>query len=159
MEIEGCSERQANTEMPLVVLVAEDDLDDVFLLRRAFGKAQLKADLHFVNDGQEAIDYLAGKGPFNDRVSHPWPSLVIIDLLLPRLSGFEVLAWLSKRQDLSLPVVVLSGTAAPTDFQRAYGLGADYCVSKPVEFGELVAIVRNIYIFWQHRMRSLPKAA
>jgi CheY-like chemotaxis protein len=78
------------------ILVAEDSEGDAFVLQRAFRKADIDAELRFVEDGQDAVDYLSGKGAFGDRKANPMPRLLLLDLRMPRLSGFDVLGWLKK---------------------------------------------------------------
>jgi len=94
-----------------VILVAEDDENDVFFLRRAFLKAGLANPLVAACDGQAAVDYLEGTGVYADRKSYPLPGLLLLDLKMPRKSGLEVLTWLRERPELSqIPVVVLSSS-------------------------------------------------
>ena len=96
------------------ILIAEDDPLDVFLLRRAFTRADCKAPLYFVNNGPEAIDFLGGNGPFQDRSRFPFPKRLLLDLKMPLLDGLEVLEWLHGRDERQkLRVVVLSGSAEP----------------------------------------------
>jgi len=107
------------------VLAAEDDPNDASLLRRAFTRAGVTAPLHFVRDGREAIDYLLGVPPFDNRAVYPLPTLVLLDVNMPRLSGLEVLAWLRREPSLvSLPVVILTSSWEVDDMRRANVLGA-----------------------------------
>src|SRR5256885_1076948 len=107
------------------ILVADDDRDDVFLLRRAFRRAAVHCDIVDVDDGQRAVDYLKGTPPFDDRISHPIPELLLLDIKMPKLNGFEVLAWLRGRPDLDhLPVVVFSSSPFEADANVARNLGA-----------------------------------
>ncbi|SPE59122.1 Response regulator receiver protein (modular protein) [Verrucomicrobia bacterium] len=128
------------------ILVAEDDDNDALLLTRAFEKSGLEHSISRVADGQEAVDYLAGMTPFLDRTLFPLPDLLLLDLKMPRMGGFEVLAWLGNRPDLQLlPVVVLSSSSLPEDIAKARELGArDYKV-KPVEFADLVRLVQHLH--------------
>src|SRR5260221_8463173 len=120
------------------VLVAEDDPNDVFLLRRAFQKAGVDQRLVDVHNGQEAIDYLSGEGPFADRNEHPFPSLMCLDLKMPMLDGFGVLAWLNKQAlEEKLPVVVLTSSNQERDIEQARQLGANDYRVKPQQFDEL----------------------
>jgi DNA-binding response OmpR family regulator len=127
-----------------VILIADDDPSDAHFLRLALEETRLGLRIHDVGDGQEAVDYLAGNGKYRDRESFPFPAHLILDLKLPRLSGFEVLRWLRGREDIGgLPVTVLSGSQLPGDIQQVAALGAEYLV-KPVEYAELKALVREL---------------
>jgi CheY-like chemotaxis protein len=131
------------------LLVAEDDENDVFLLRRAFAEVELTNPCHVVGDGQEAIEYLSGMGKYADRAQYPLPALLILDLKMPRRTGMEVLAWLQKQEVLyCLPVMVLSSSAHPGDVDKAYRLGSNAFVSKPSEKPEREILARLIKDFW-----------
>src|SRR4051812_37277295 len=115
------------------VLLAEDNPDDVFLVKRAFRKSFGDVGLHVVPDGEAAIAYLRREPPYDDAAKCPVPSLLLLDLKLPRLSGFEVLAWLREQHVLKrLPVVVLTSSRDRGDVDRAYDLGANSYLVKPV---------------------------
>jgi CheY-like chemotaxis protein len=119
-------------DTPLRILVAEDELSDVMLPRMAFAKALVKVPIYFARDGQEVMDYLEGKPPFDNPVEHPLPNLLLLDLKLPRVSGFEVLEWLRGHRTLSrLLVVVFGESRQPADVARAYSLGANSYIVKP----------------------------
>jgi len=136
-------------ETPLRILVAEDELGDVVLLRRAFTKAGVDVPVHFARDGQEVIDYLEGKPPFENPVKYPLPNLVLLDLRLPRVDGFQVLEWLRAQPGLCrILVVVFSGSSNPEDISRAYALGANSYVVKPQDAGELVGVVERLQNYW-----------
>jgi len=131
-------------ESPLILLV-EDDPDSVTLLQRAFRKAGLTNALQVVEDGEQAVRYLSGQEPYADPERHPLPVLVLLDLKLPRKSGFEVLAWLRREPDLRhLPVVVLTSSREPSDIKRAYDLGANSYLVKPVAVDALVDAVNTL---------------
>ncbi|MCH8745891.1 MAG: insulinase family protein [Chloroflexi bacterium] len=121
------------------ILLVEDDPNDVTLIKRAFRKINLGCSLQVVNDGQQAIDYLEGVSPYDDRTLHPLPSLVLLDLKLPKKSGFEILEWLRGQSKLCrIPVVFLTSSDETSDIDRAYKLGANSYLVKPVAFGTLV---------------------
>src|SRR5947208_4646757 len=131
------------------VLIAEDDPGDCFLLQRAFTMAGVPATLHFVRDGQEAIDYLGGEAAFGDRSAHPLPDLMLLDLKMPRLNGFDVLEWLRKQPGLKrLLVTVLTSSDQPQDINRAYDLGANSYLLKPHNSQELSDLVSRVQQYW-----------
>src|SRR6478736_4414834 len=108
------------------VLLVEDDLNDIFLVKRAFKMARIKNPLQIVTDGQEAISYLRGDGKYADREAHPLPKLIVMDIRMPRRSGFEVLEWVKSSKPLRrIPVVIVSSSDNPADINRAYELGAN----------------------------------
>ncbi len=129
----------------VTVLVAEDDSDDAFFLKRAFFKAGIDAPVHLVRDGQEVIDYLSGVPPYDDREAYPLPGLLLLDLKMPRVTGFEVLQWLQEHPSLRrIPVVVLSGSGRPVDVERAYSLGANYYAIKPQDVDQLLGLATRL---------------
>ena len=137
-----------NSESPSILLV-EDNSNDVMLIRRALGKLGISAVLHIATDGDSAVRYLGGEGEFSDREAHPLPGLVLLDLKLPRRSGFEVIEWLRSQPGLRrLPVVVLSSSEQPADIARAYEAGANSYVVKPVRFDALLEILRAVHAYW-----------
>ena len=131
------------------ILVADDDQNDVFFLRRAFQKSGVSHAVIHVSDGQKAIDYLLGEANYRDRARFPVPALVLLDLKMPKVDGFDVLAWLKTRPELEgLPVVVLSSSSREDDIQRARTLGAvDYRV-KPADFDELLILAQDVATRW-----------
>ena len=131
------------------ILLVEDNPDDALLIRRAFKKAGLPHALQIATHGEEAVDYLAGGGSYADRDQHPFPALVLLDLQLPRRSGHEVLEWLRGQEVLRrLPVIVLTSSREPSDINRAYDLGANSYLVKPVSFEALLEMVRVLERFW-----------
>lgn len=136
-------------ETPLRILVAEDELGDVLLLQRAFAKAGVSAPVYFARDGQEVMDYLQGKPPFENPVEHPLPNLLLLDLKLPRINGFEVLQWLRAQPSLrSLVVVVFSASNGPDNVNRAFALGANSYAVKPQDPDELIGVVKRLQNHW-----------
>jgi CheY-like chemotaxis protein len=134
------------------ILYVEDEADDVFFMRMAFRKTQLSPRLEVVEDGQRAIAYLAGEGPFSDRTRHPVPSLVLLDLNLPVYSGFEVLAWLRSRAEFKqLSVVVFSSSGRPEDRARAQQLGASGYLLKPASGLDFTQVAGLLSEGWLER--------
>ena len=131
------------------VLIVEDNPTDVMLIRRAFAKANVGNPLQIVNDGDAAVHYLAGDGAYGDRTQYPLPAVILLDLKLPRRSGFEVLQWLRAQSELlRLPVVVLTSSKQSQDINRAYDLGANSYLVKPVEFDDLKEMIGQVHIYW-----------
>jgi len=134
---------------PLRILVAEDDPNDVLLLRRAFDKTGLASFVEFVQDGQEAIDYLQELKSFDEGADNLMPTLLLLDLKMPRLSGFEVLEWLRQQPRFEkLLIVVFSSSDHPADRSRACALGAHSYLVKPTDPTEFVSVVRELQQYW-----------
>jgi CheY-like chemotaxis protein len=131
------------------ILQIEDDENDVFLLRNVFEGAGIANPLHFVTDGQMAIDYLSGNGQFADRQKYPLPCLVLTDLKLPKKSGLEVLEWIRHQPRLKkLVVVVFSSSAHPKDVDKAYELGANAYIQKTADPNQLKEIAHLFKGWW-----------
>ena len=127
------------------ILHVEDDPNDTLLLEHACKKAGVIFDLQAVSDGDQAIAYLRGLNHFSDRMKHPMPNLILLDLKMPRVSGFDVLAWLrSDESAKGVPVVVLTSSNHDADIKRAYDLGAKSYLVKPVGFEALVELVKTL---------------
>ena len=132
-----------------VMLLVEDDPNDILLIQRAFAKACLVNPLKVVRDGEEALNYLSGTGDFADRGRYPLPSLILLDLKLPRKSGLEILQWLRQQPVLKhIPVIVLTSSKESSDVSRAYDLGANSYLVKPVGFEGLLELVKSIGMYW-----------
>lgn len=130
------------------ILVADDTPDDVFLLRRALQRANLSNPLLVVHDGEEAISYLRGTGIYADRMIYPLPGLIVLDVKMPRRDGFEVLEWIRKSIEWSVPVVMLTSSALESDQDLARKLGADCYLVKTSSFDELVVMVQRLEKRW-----------
>ena len=137
------------TPSDYTVLLVEDSPDDAFLIQRAFRKANLLNPVVTVDDGEKAVAYLAGRGVYADRAKFPLPVLILLDLKLPRKSGHEVLQWLKSQQPLRrLPVVVLTSSNETADINKAYDLGANSYLVKPVGFDDLFEMVKTLQPYW-----------
>ena len=139
---------------PVDVLLVEDDPGDVLMTREAFEFYKIRNPLHVVSDGEQALHFLRRDGAFADA---PRPGLILLDVNLPRVSGLEVLAELKKDPELLLiPVVMLTTSQADEDILRSYQLHANAYVSKPVDFEQFIAAIRQIDDFFMTLVR-LPR--
>jgi CheY-like chemotaxis protein len=140
-----------------VILIVDDSEDDVLLVRTAFEKAGLTNPVYVLRDGQEAIDYLSGTGAFTNRAEHPLPDLILLDLKMPRMDGFQVLDWIRKQPGIrSIPVVVLTTTQQMAEVNRAYSIGANSFLVKPMDFSNYVELSKLIRHYWMQSVR-LPE--
>jgi CheY-like chemotaxis protein len=131
------------------ILVADDSAEDAYILKRAFERAGMTVPIQFVKDGQELIDYLSGTEGFSDRKNHPMPRVVLLDLKMPKLNGFDVLRWLQKQPELRrLIVTVLSSSDESRDVNLAYDLGANSYVVKPGSLMGYTNIVEKLRDYW-----------
>lgn len=131
------------------ILYVDDDSNDGLLLKHAIYCAQLPLKLQMVNDPEKAASYLTGQGMYADRKSFPLPELVLLDLKMPRIHGVEVLAWIRSQPVLKrLVVIVLTASSQGSEVNRAYEMGANSYLVKPVELGALVEMVKGICAYW-----------
>jgi len=133
---------------PILVAV-EDEESDAYLLKLAAETAEISDKLLVLRDGQELIDYLNDRTSPEKREPSFLPGLVLLDLKMPRMDGFEVLAWLGQRPQFQLlPVVVFSASTCEADAQKALQLGARDFISKPSQFKTLVETLRSLHYRW-----------
>jgi CheY-like chemotaxis protein len=131
------------------VLLVEDDLNDIFLVKRAFKMARIQNPLQVVTDGQDAISYLRGEGKYADRETYCLPKLMVMDIKMPRKDGFEVLEWIKQDHLLRrIPVIIVSSSDNPSDINRAYELGANAYMVKPVSFRAVEHLFQSITQYW-----------
>ena len=141
-----------------LVLVAEDNPDDALLLRRAIEKAGINARVKIVADGEEMLLYLQGRGAYANRSANPLPSLIILDLKMPRKTGLEVLQWINENPDVAVvPTIVLSASNLEKDVRAAYNLGANTYFVKPTTFEELVDTMRTLETYWKKAAKLRPE--
>lgn len=131
------------------ILLVEDSEDDIFLMKRALKAAGIINPLHVVEDGQEAVDYLSGKGIYADRLSHPLPAVVFLDLKLPIRMGLDVLAWIRGQQEFAnTVVVVLTSSNEPSDLKEAYRLGVNSYLVKPPTAAQMLELAKAFKWYW-----------
>lgn len=129
-----------------VVLLVDDCEDDALLMRVVFKRAGFTQKLQRANDGEEAVAYLGGEGDYADRVRFPWPDVVLLDLNMPRLNGFEVLAWMREHGTFKRTHVhVLSASSRSEDIARSYELGVNSYLVKPGNLDGLVTMARCLF--------------
>jgi RNA polymerase sigma factor (sigma-70 family) len=132
-----------------LILMVEDEEDQVFLTKHALARANLVNPVRIVSDGEEAINYLSGKGPFGDRKANPLPSLILLDLKLPKIGGLEVLEWMRGRPQLkNIPVAILTSSINPRDREQADQLGVKAYLCKPVHSEGLLEMMKSIGMYW-----------
>ncbi|HEX3801019.1 MAG TPA: response regulator [Verrucomicrobiae bacterium] len=128
-----------------IILYAEDNPDDMLILKMAFKRAGFAHALHCVDDGQEAICWLRGDNRYADRKKYPLPDLLILDLKMPKKSGFDVLEWLKEKDELKhLPVVVLSSSDDARDLKRTAALGVTKYLQKSALCEEVIGFLKTV---------------
>ncbi|HUW39387.1 MAG TPA: response regulator [Rectinemataceae bacterium] len=131
------------------VLLVEDNPQDADLAKRAFKKKNLANHLHWVEDGEEALDFLFRRGRYADRSQSRNPKVVMLDLKLPKVDGLEVLEAIKKdERTKSIPVVIVTSSRQDPDIARAYALGANSYVVKPIDFDQFAEAMINLGYYW-----------
>jgi CheY-like chemotaxis protein len=139
--------------MPLpehaVILLAEDLENDVFLVRRAFAKAGVNNPLFIVRDGEECLAYLNGVGKYANRDEYPLPHILLLDIKMPKVDGFEVLKEIRKNKSLApVRIIMLTSSQEVFDINKAYEMGANSFLVKPHEFENYADMMRTLSSFW-----------
>lgn len=143
---------------PVTILMAEDDPDDRLLTKEALEDNRLINHLHFVEDGEELMDYLCQRGQYADPDTSPRPGLILLDLNMPRKDGREALEEIKADPNLRrIPIVVLTTSKAEEDILRSYDLGVNSFIVKPVTFGALVEVMQALKKYW-FEIVELPPA-
>jgi len=138
-------------------LLVEDDPNDAFFVEHEFKEAPAEIRLHHVWDGREAVRYLQGEGEYADRQQHSLPNVILLDLKLPGFNGFDFLEWLHSESagDLRLiPVVVMSSSSLREDIKRAYSLGANSYLTKPIDWNTFRERIKLLGIFWSEHVET-----
>jgi CheY-like chemotaxis protein len=131
------------------ILLVEDEDNDATLLKIALEKNKIRNPLQWVRDGLEATAYLKGDGAYADRRKYLFPSILILDLKMPRMTGLELLAWIWERPHFRIvPTIVMTSSRQDPDVQKAYELGANTYMTKPSSFDELVSLTASIHRYW-----------
>jgi CheY-like chemotaxis protein len=137
-----------------ITLLVDDDEADDFLIRRALQRTKIFSPVLHVKNGKEAIDYLQGAGKYADRKLYPFPNLLITDLKMPVINGFELTQWVrSQPRFKTLPIVVLSASDLQVDVDRAYELGVNSYLVKMSDAHQFSEMLGHLYNFWEHSVR------
>ncbi|MDX5346354.1 MAG: response regulator [Hymenobacteraceae bacterium] len=134
---------------PIVILIADDDPEDRMLLKEALEESRLNNRIHFVENGEELVDYLHNRGKFTDKEKNPTPGLILLDLNMPKKDGREALKEIKADEQLRvIPVIVLTTSKAEEDILRTYDLGVSSFITKPVTFASLVDVMKTLSKYW-----------
>jgi two-component system response regulator len=132
-----------------IILLVEDSLDDVELTLRALAKNNISNRVVVVRDGEEALDYLMGKGPYSENKPRVLPVVILLDLKLPKIDGLEVLAKLRQNEKTQyIPVVILTTSKEEQDLLSGYRLGANSYIRKPVDFQQFTEAIKQLGLYW-----------
>ncbi|MGB8130604.1 MAG: response regulator [Candidatus Angelobacter sp.] len=132
------------------VLLVEDDVSDFRLIQRAFAKIRKGVPMIRLSHGDEAVAYLAGDAPYENRSLHPFPCVILLDIKLPRRSGFEVLEWIRTQESAlkRLPIIMLTSSSHQVDVNKAYDLGVNSYLVKPSNSSELEQLMSTFQTYW-----------
>ena len=143
-------------DKPIDILFAEDNEADIKITLRAFAKGKIKNNIFIVRDGQEALDFVYHRGPYQNQQKYPRPDLILLDINMPKVDGFEVLKKLkSDAQTDFIPVIMLTSSKNEQDVLKSFKGGAASYIQKPVTFEEFTQVV-NVFNFYWHIINKLP---
>ena len=138
------------------VLLVEDSQDDAYLVELEFKKTGT-LQLRWVRDGEEAVNYLEGKSPYDDRREYPIPDVILLDIKMPRMDGFGFLGWLRNQAFGAvnlIPVIMMSGSDLEEDVKTAYGLGVNLYLTKPVDWNKFRERMRLLGVLWSEHVET-----
>lgn len=134
---------------PITILLVEDNPDHVLIIQRGLAANHVLNEIRVVKDGQEALDYLFRKGSYADPAAAPRPGLILLDIKLPKVDGFEVLQRIKSTPSLkAIPVIMLTSSEQETDIARSYLEGANSYITKPIQFAEFVEKIKELKLYW-----------
>jgi len=133
----------------VVVLLAEDNMADQEIARRAMAEHEMKVNLLIVNDGVEAINYLTRRGKFSSHEAAPRPDIILLDINMPMMDGIQTLREIKENPDLKpIPVIMLTTSNLERDVESSYNLGANAYITKPMDFNMFSHVLSEIKMFW-----------
>lgn len=136
-------------ERDLTILVAEDSSDYAMFMKLALRETGQTNCVHFVENGEEVISYLEAQGKYRDRRAFPFPAMLLLDLKMPGMDGFDVLRWMQQNPSLRVfPTIVLSSSVLDADVKQAYALGANAYLGKPADLNDLKTMLNDACRFW-----------
>lgn len=139
----------SHLKKPVPILIADDDIEDMEIIREAFAESRLLNKIFFVHNGEELLDYLRNRGKYQDVSLYPQPGLILLDLNMPKKDGREALREIKEDEGLRhIPVVVLTTSQAEEDVYRTYDLGVNSFITKPVDFESLVQVMKDLGHYW-----------
>ena len=148
----------SGSEQPAVVLLAEDNEADQHLARRVLAHGRVRCDVRVVPNGEEALAYLRGEGGYADRVAHPRPHLLLLDVRMPRKTGIEVLRAMKRDPVLKMiPAVMLTTSSADEDLVGSYTAGCNSFIQKPADLPEFIQVLEQLAVYWL-KLVALPPA-
>lgn len=131
------------------ILIVDDDENDIFFVKRAFTDINVHCAFQVMKNGQDVVDYLGGVGEFADRQKYSLPMMILMDLKMPIMDGFQVLAWLRARDGIKvIPTIIFSSSDLPQDITRAYELGANSFMTKSVTYDGLLLKLQTLSQYW-----------
>ncbi len=146
--------------LPITILYADDDAEDRMLVKDAWEESRLANELHFVEDGEELMDYLWRRGKHAQLADQPLPGIILLDLNMPKKDGREALREIKAEPNLRrIPIVILTTSQAEEDIYRAYDLGVNSFIVKPVSFQSLVEVTKTLGKYWLEIVELPPKDA
>lgn len=140
------------------ILLVEDDEDHAILIKSALKDEKIASRIHWVIDGETALDYLFHKGQYLDKSSYPTPDLIFLDLRLPKINGLEVLKLIKESKELKdIPVVILTVSENETDIKNGYEYGANSYLVKPVDYSKFCKIVQTAGYYWMVKNQTYTR--
>lgn len=140
---------EINKKKGIDILLVEDNEADVKITLRAFERAKLKHEVYVANDGQEALDFIRNKGKYQDKDKYPSPDLILLDIKMPKVDGFEVLKEIKADLNYShIPIIMLTSSKNEEDIMRSYRSGAASFIPKPVKYEDFLNVVDIINSYW-----------